>query len=118
MSDEKIEAVETAPAAEVTMAEVMRDPNAPIMTMKKLLEAGVHFGHQTRRWNPKMGKYIYGARNGIYIIDLAKTVDCVNAAYAKLKEIVDAGGKVLFVGTKPSSQQVVIDEATRSGGVD
>ncbi len=115
MSDEKIEAVETAPAAEVTMAEVMRDPNAPIMTMKKLLEAGVHFGHQTRRWNPKMGKYIYGARNGIYIIDLAKTVDCVNAAYAKLKEIVDAGGKVLFVGTKPSSQQVVIDEATRSG---
>ena len=117
MSDELKETVveETTQTAEVTMADVVRDPNAPIMTMKKLLKAGVHFGHQTRRWNPKMGRYIYGARNGIYLIDLAKTVDQVNAAYAKLKEIVDNGGKVLFVGTKPSSQQIVIDEATRSG---
>ncbi|MCH3909830.1 MAG: 30S ribosomal protein S2 [Bacilli bacterium] len=120
MSDEiKNEAVAAAPAAAVaaqpTMAEVMRDPNAPIITMKKLLEAGVHFGHQTRRWNPKMGKYIYGARNGIYIIDLTKTCACVNEAYKKLKSIVDLGGKVLFVGTKPSAQQIVMDEATRSG---
>lgn len=105
----------TAAVAQPTMAEVMRDPNAPIMTMKKLLEAGVHFGHQTRRWNPKMGKFIYGARNGIYIIDLTKTCACVNNAYKQLKAIVDAGGKVLFVGTKLSAKQVVLDEATRSG---
>jgi small subunit ribosomal protein S2 len=97
------------------MAEVMHDPNAPIITMKKLLEAGVHFGHQTRRWNPKMGRFIYGARNGIYIIDLAKTVERVNASYKALKAIVAEGGKILFVGTKPQSQQIVIDEAIRSG---
>lgn len=97
------------------MAEVMHDPNAPIITMKKLLEAGVHFGHQTRKWNPKMGRFIYGARNGIYIIDLAKTVERVNASYKALKAIVAEGGKILFVGTKPQSQQIVIDEAVRSG---
>ncbi|MCR5091134.1 MAG: 30S ribosomal protein S2 [Bacilli bacterium] len=83
--------------------------------MKKLLEAGVHFGHQTRKWNPKMGRFIYGARNGIYIIDLAKTVERVNASYKALKAIVAEGGKILFVGTKPQSQQIVIDEAVRSG---
>jgi ribosomal protein S2 len=115
MSDEtKTVAVATAPApaqpaaqtaAQPTMAQVMHDPNAPIMTMKKLLEAGVHFGHQTRRWNPKMGRFIYGARNGIYIIDLTKTCTCVNDAYKKLKSIVDEEGKVLFVGTKPAAQQ-------------
>lgn len=119
MSDEekKVEAVadEHAATAEETMAAMMRDPNAPIMTMRKLLEAGVHFGHQTKRWNPKMGKFIYGARNGIYLIDLGKTVEQVNVAYKKLKAIVDEGGKVLFVGTKPSAQQAIIDEATRSG---
>lgn len=122
MSDEiKKEAVAQpaaapAPAAvQPTMAEVMHDPNAPIMTMKKLLEAGVHFGHQTRRWNPKMGKFIYGARNGIYIIDLGKTVERVNASYKALKAIVADGGKILFVGTKPQAQQIVIDEAVRSG---
>ena len=109
-------AAQTAANAQPSMAEVLRDPNAPIMTMKKLLEAGVHFGHQTRRWNPKMGKFIYGARNGIYIIDLTKTCTCVNTAYKALKKIVDDGGKVLFVGTKPSAQQVVMDEAVRSGG--
>ncbi len=113
MSDEiKLEA---APAAEPTMAEVLRDPNAPIITMKKCLEAGVHFGHQTRRWNPKMGKFIYGARNGIYIIDLAKTCERVNASYSALRSIVEAGGKVLFVGTKAQAQQIVIDESIRSG---
>lgn len=103
-----------APAAP-SMDDIVRDPNAPIMTMKKLLEAGVHFGHQTRRWNPKMARYIYGARNGIYIIDLGKTVDCVNVAYAALREIVDKGGKILFVGTKPAAKQIVLDNATRSG---
>ena len=88
---------------------------ASLMTMKKLLEAGVHFGHQTRRWNPKMGRFIYGARNGIYLIDLTKTCTSVNDAYKRLKSIVDEEGKVLFVGTKPAAQQIVIDEATRSG---
>lgn len=121
MSDEVIknEAVEeTAPATtevENVMAQVMHDKNAPILTMRKCLEVGVHFGHQTRRWNPKMSKFIYGARNGIYIIDLAKTVERVNASYNALKSIVERGGKVLFVGTKPQSQQIVIDEAVRSG---
>ena len=121
MSDEviKTEAVEEAAPAttevENVMAQVMHDKNAPILTMRKCLEAGVHFGHQTRRWNPKMSKFIYGARNGIYIIDLAKTVERVNASYNALKSIVERGGKVLFVGTKPQSQQIVIDEAIRSG---
>ena len=122
MSDEtKVEAVEeAAPVAEAapvepTMADIVRDPNAPILTMKKALEAGAHFGHQTRRWNPKMSKFIYGARNGIYIIDLAKTVSRSVAAYNSLKSIVEAGGRVLFVGTKTQAQQIVIDEAVRSG---
>ena len=108
-------AAEVAAPAEETMAQLIRDPNAPILTMKKCLEAGVHFGHQTRRWNPKMGKYIYGARNGIYLVDLAKTVERTVAAYNALRSIVESGGKVLFVGTKPQSQQIVIDEAVRSG---
>ena len=121
MSDEinQVEAVATEETPveqpEITMADVVRDPNAPIITLKKCLEAGVHFGHQTRRWNPKMGKFIYGARNGIYIIDLNKTVERTNASYKALRTIVEGGGKVLFVGTKPQSQQIVIDEAVRSG---
>ena len=119
MSDEiKTEAgveVAAAPVVEPTMAELIRDPNAPVITMKKCLEAGVHFGHQTRKWDPRMGRFIYGARNGIYIIDLGKTVERTIAAYAALKEIVEKGGKVLFVGTKAQAQQVVIDEAVRSG---
>ena len=115
MSDEIKETVVETENPQPTMAEVMHDPNAPIITMKKLLEAGVHFGHQTRKWNPKMGRFIYGARNGIYIIDLAKTVERVNASYKALKAIVAEGGKILFVGTKPQSQQIVIDEAVRSG---
>ena len=120
MSDEIVQAG-TAPVeapaaqADITMADVVRDPNAPIITLKKCMEAGVHFGHQTRRWNPKMGKFIYGARNGIYLIDLNKTVERVNASYKALRAIVESGGKVLFVGTKPQSQQIVIDEAVRTG---
>ena len=97
-----------------TMEEVVTE-NAPVITMKKLLEAGVHFGHQTRRWNPAMKKYIYTARNGIYIIDLQKTVTCIETAYAALKNIVDNGGKVLFVGTKKQCQDIVKEEALRSG---
>ena len=102
-------------AAPATMEAVMHDPDAPIITMKKLLEAGAHFGHQTRRWNPKMKKYIYGARNGVYIIDLQKTVDLIIVAYKAMKEIVDNGGKVLFVGTKKQCKEAVEAEALRSG---
>ena len=117
MSEEKKEVVteEVAQPAANPMEAVMHDPDAPIITMKKLLEAGAHFGHQTRRWNPKMKKYIYGARNGVYIIDLQKTVDAITEAYAKMKEIVDNGGKVLFVGTKKQCQEATQQEALRSG---
>lgn len=118
MSEEKeLEVVteEVATPAADTMAAVMHDPDAPVITMKKLLEAGSHFGHQTRRWNPKMKKYIYGAKNGVYIIDLAQTVELVAQAYKAMKEIVDNGGKVLFVGTKRQCQEAVQAEALRSG---
>ena len=84
------------------------------ITMRDMLQAGVHFGHHTRRWNPKMKEYIYGERNGVYIIDLQKTVTCVEAAYKALKEIVDNGGKVLFVGTKKQAQEAVKEEALRT----
>ncbi|SEQ57431.1 SSU ribosomal protein S2P [Virgibacillus subterraneus] len=86
-----------------------------VISMKQLLEAGVHFGHQTRRWNPKMKKYIFTERNGIYIIDLQKTVKKVDEAYKYVKEIASNGGTVLFVGTKKQAQDSVRDEATRSG---
>jgi len=86
-----------------------------VISMKSLLEAGVHFGHQTRRWNPKMAKYIYTSRNGIHIIDLQKTSDCIDVAYKALFDIASEGGKVLFVGTKKQSQDPVREEAVRSG---
>ncbi len=83
--------------------------------MKQLLEAGVHFGHQTRRWNPKMKKYIFTERNGIYIIDLQKTVKKVEEAYNYVRELAANGGTLLFVGTKKQAQDSVRDEALRSG---
>ena len=83
--------------------------------MRKLLEAGVHFGHHTRKWNPKMGKFIYGARNGIYLIDLAKSAQKIEEAYLALKKIVDENGKVLFVGIKPQVKEVIEEQALRSG---
>ncbi|MGN8644970.1 30S ribosomal protein S2 [Gracilibacillus sp. HCP3S3_G5_1] len=86
-----------------------------VISMKQLLEAGVHFGHQTRRWNPKMKKYIFTERNGIYIIDLQKTVKKVEEAYNFIKEIAENDGTVLFVGTKKQAQESVKEEATRSG---
>jgi small subunit ribosomal protein S2 len=86
-----------------------------VVSMKELLESGVHFGHATRRWNPKMAKYIYTARNGIYIIDLQKTADQIEVAYQALNDIVANGGKVLFVGTKKQAQEAVKEEATRTG---
>ncbi|WP_099158125.1 30S ribosomal protein S2 [Virgibacillus ndiopensis] len=86
-----------------------------VISMKQLLEAGVHFGHQTRRWNPKMKKYIFTERNGIYIIDLQKTVKKVDEAYKYVRDIAADGGTILFVGTKKQAQDSVRDEATRSG---
>ncbi|HNV20175.1 MAG TPA: 30S ribosomal protein S2 [Candidatus Hydrogenedentes bacterium] len=85
------------------------------VSMKSLLEAGIHFGHQTRRWNPKMKRYIFGARNGIYIIDLQKTLRQLNRARAFVREAVAAGGQVLFVGTKRQAQEIIQREAERCG---
>ena len=84
-----------------------------VISMKQLLEAGVHFGHQTRRWNPKMAPYIFTERNGIYIIDLQKTSRKVDEAYAAVKSIAEEGGKVLFVGTKKQAQESIESEAKR-----
>jgi small subunit ribosomal protein S2 len=85
-----------------------------VVTMKELLEAGVHFGHQVKRWNPKMKKYIFGERNGIYIIDLQKTVRMFEDAYNFIKEVASRGEPVLFVGTKKQAQDVIQEEATRA----
>lgn len=82
--------------------------------IKRLLEAGVHFGHQTKRWNPKMSKYIFGERNGIYIIDLEKTVECLNRARDFLHDVAASGGSILFVGTKKQAQDVIEEEAKRA----
>ena len=87
-----------------------------VVSMKQLLEAGVHFGHQTRRWNPKMAPYIYTERNGIYIIDLQKTVKKLEEAYSFVREISANGGNVLFVGTKKQAQDAIKEEAARCGG--
>ncbi|MBQ7199797.1 MAG: 30S ribosomal protein S2 [Eubacterium sp.] len=86
-----------------------------VISMKQLLEAGVHFGHQTRRWNPKMAEYIYTERNGIHIIDLQKSVGKVDDAYNVIKDVVANGGKVLFVGTKKQAQDTIAQEAERCG---
>lgn len=86
-----------------------------VISMKQLLEAGVHFGHQTRRWNPKMAPYIYTERNGIHIIDLQKTVGLVDEAYNAIFDIVQQGGTILFVGTKKQASETIAEEATRCG---
>ena len=86
-----------------------------VVSMKQLLEAGVHFGHQTRRWNPKMDPYIYMERNGIYIIDLQKTVRKLEEAYSFIREVSENGGSVLFVGTKKQAQDAIKEEAERVG---
>ncbi len=86
-----------------------------VVTMKQLLEAGVHFGHQTRRWNPKMRRFIFGERNGIYIIDLQQTLERIDAAYRFIRSTVENGGTVLFVGTKKQAQEPVQEQAQRSG---
>ena len=86
----------------------------PVVTMKQLLEAGVHFGHQTRRWNPKMARYIFTERNGIHIIDLQKSVPLLEEAYRFVREAVADGGDILFVGTKKQAQDAIQEEATRA----
>ncbi|MFI3300603.1 MAG: 30S ribosomal protein S2 [Candidatus Gastranaerophilales bacterium] len=87
----------------------------PVASMIELLEAGVHFGHQTQRWNPKMKPYIYGARNGIYVLDLRKTTDLLDSAYALVRDYAAKNKNVLFVGTKKQASEVVAEEATRAG---
>ena len=87
-----------------------------VVSMKQLLEAGVHFGHQTRRWNPKMATYIYTERNGIYIIDLQKTVKKLEEAYNFVRDTAAGGGNILFVGTKKQAQDAIKEEAARCGG--
>ncbi|MGL5049176.1 MAG: 30S ribosomal protein S2, partial [Fusobacteriaceae bacterium] len=82
-----------------------------VITMKQLLEAGVHFGHQAKRWNPKMSRYIFTERNGIHVIDLHKSLKKIEEAYAVMREIASNGGKVLFVGTKKQAQEAVKDQA-------
>ena len=89
--------------------------NSSIVSMKALLEAGVHFGHQTRRWNPKMAPYIYTERNGIYIVDLQKTVKKLEEAYSFVRELAQSGQSLLFVGTKKQAQEAIREEATRCG---
>ena len=86
-----------------------------VVSMKQLLEAGVHFGHQTRRWNPNMAPYIFTERNGIYIIDLQKTVGMIDTAYNAVYDVVSQGGTILFVGTKKQAQDAIKDEALRCG---
>ena len=93
-------------------AQAMAAPGG--ITMKQLLEAGVHFGHQTKRWNPKMKPYIFGARNGIYIIDLQKTVTLARAAFRFVADVTARGSSVLLVGTKKQAQDVIREEAVRA----
>jgi small subunit ribosomal protein S2 len=106
------------PAVPVAAPQAVQPPLAPTgqpISMKQLLEAGVHFGHQTKRWNPKMKPFIFGARNGIYIIDLQKTVGLFRRAYSFIADCVGRGGQVLFVGTKKQAQDAIAEEALRSG---
>lgn len=105
----------TENANDMTMEDVVIQTNDPIISMKKLAAAGVQYGHQMRKWNPKMAKYIYTSDRGIYIVDLKKTVTKIEEAYAKLKEIINNKGTVLFVGTKKQIQGIVKEEALRSG---
>ena len=110
-----IRAVQTERRKDTAVEEKNQEVKMAVISMKQLLEAGVHFGHQTRRWNPKMAPYIFTERNGIYIIDLQKTVKKIEEAYEAMKEIAAEGKPVLFVGTKKQAQQAVRDEAERCG---
>jgi small subunit ribosomal protein S2 len=94
---------------------VEEKPKMPDLTVKDLLESGVHFGHQTRRWNPKMKKFIFTAKNGIYIIDLNKTLLSINRACQKVADVIDSGGTILFVGTKKQAKDVIKSQSFRCG---
>uniref|UniRef100_A0A8C5NID6 30S ribosomal protein S2 n=1 Tax=Junco hyemalis TaxID=40217 RepID=A0A8C5NID6_JUNHY len=111
--------VESAPAAEQPKADLMsktiHKDSDPVVSVKELIAVGAHYGHQARRWNPNMKPYIYGKKNNLHILDLNKSVDLIQKAYVALKKIVEQGGKVLFVGTKPVAKETVLNEATRSG---
>jgi small subunit ribosomal protein S2 len=107
--------MEFAPIAIMTEVKNREEIKMSVISMKQLLEAGVHFGHQTRRWNPKMAPYIFTERNGIYIIDLQKTVKKIDEAYDFMKEVGATGKPVLFVGTKKQAQAAIEDEAKRCG---
>jgi small subunit ribosomal protein S2 len=118
MSEQNKEGVLPAAVSAETkdaMQEVVRSSTEPIISMKKLAAAGVQYGHQMRKWNPKMAKFIYTSDRGIYIVDLKKTVTKIEEAYVKLKEIITNKGTVLFVGTKKQIQSVIKEEALRSG---
>src|ERR671924_210087 len=91
------------------------DESVAVVTMKQLLEAGVHFGHQTRRWNPKMRRFIFGERNGIYILDLNQTLKRIEVAYSFVRDLVAGDGTVLFVGTKKQAQESIKTQAERVG---
>src|SRR6266508_2638614 len=104
-----------APAAPADAMSAALQSQGSAISMKQLLEAGVHFGHQTKRWNPKMKPFIFGARNGIYIIDLQKTVHLARNAFRFVSDAVARGGNVLFVGTKKQAQDAIREEAQRSG---
>ena len=111
-------APEIAPKIPEVVEQAVVPRPAPVrepLTMKSLLEAGVHFGHQTRRWNPRMKRYIFTQRNGIHIIDLQQTLGMINEAYRAMTKVVADGGKVLFVGTKRQAQEVIASEAERCG---
>ena len=100
---------------EIDLEEHYTMANSNVVSMKALLEAGVHFGHQTRRWNPKMAPYIYTERNGIYIVDLQKTVRKLEEAYSFVRQLSESGQSLLFVGTKKQAQEAIREEATRCG---
>lgn len=114
-SEEETKLEEEKAEDEKIMEEAVFDPTAPIITIKKLIEADVHYGHPTRRWNPKMKPYIHSSRNGVYLIDLVKTKDAIINSYNKIKELVLDGGKVLLVGTKQTCKELIKEEAERSG---
>lgn len=107
MSEEKevVTAEEIENKADAIMGTIMHNDSDPVVSTKKLLESGVHFGHQTRKWNPKMSKYIFGSKNGVHILDLTLTAAKLQEAYLALKKIVADGGKVLFVGYKTTSKR-------------
>jgi small subunit ribosomal protein S2 len=117
MSENVESTAPVSPPPPAAAPEVMQQAMQPahVITMRQLLEAGVHFGHQTKRWNPKMKPYIFGARNGIYIVDLQKTVRLAREAFKFVSDVCSRGASVLFVGTKKQAQDAVIEEATRSG---